>query len=267
MSERYKKIQDIELKEQIIGCPVEIEKGAVLFDSKEQQCLLQLKFKNLSQRVINSVSVEVMCYDSSGRELNSEPIQYIYADLNAARKTCFGGGVAIMLKAASVENVEIKIVKVLKENHAVWQYDAVLERKTKTQEIIPRILFEELKREDPDSTYVKKYIPIDMGGDEWYCSCGRVNNFNACVRCGAEKQWIFEHANINKLKENLKNYISAQSKISSMLKEKEAELEQAKKSDKRNLFICGIIMAVLTLILVAVVGVPDIPDNFNFIIL
>lgn len=55
MSERYKKIKDIILKEQVLNCPVEIERGVILFDTKEQQCILQLKFRNFSSKIINSV--------------------------------------------------------------------------------------------------------------------------------------------------------------------------------------------------------------------
>lgn len=249
MAERFKKLKDIELRKQVINCPVEIEKGAIIYDAKKQECLLQLKLRNLTQKAVNEISVEITCYDENGNVFNADkPVKYTYILTENSYKLYLCDKTAIELKSKIVTSADIKISRVIYDENSVWEYDVNYERVPKEQTAIPKILLDELMRES-DSQYPLTFFPV-IDNDEWYCACGKINIADTCSRCGTKKDWIFEHTKITNLKENLKNYISVQSKLSDIIKSEREEEKQLEKSNRRRLLFIGTSIVVLAVMIV-----------------
>lgn len=86
----------------------------------------------------------MLCYNNSNAIPADNPIKYCYSELNAGEKAYFGDRLVINLNEQFIEDVEIKIIKILGEDNFVWQYDSSLVRKSVSQDVIPPILLEEL---------------------------------------------------------------------------------------------------------------------------
>ena len=98
--------------------PVLIEAGALLKDNSSGRVLAQLKFKNLSDKIINCLTVKINTYDSADRLLETN-IVYQYLDIRAAKYCEFGPNVPIYLKDSSVRSFKISIKEVIFDDKSV----------------------------------------------------------------------------------------------------------------------------------------------------
>ena len=62
---RYKTIKNIDKICWNIDCPVQVDKYNILFDNALQKNVLQLKFKNISDKQLQSVYMDILCYDDA----------------------------------------------------------------------------------------------------------------------------------------------------------------------------------------------------------
>ena len=69
MAERYTKLYTLPANLYASGSPALISAGALLKDSQTGKVLCQLKFKNISPRVISALKVLVIGYDMSYEEV------------------------------------------------------------------------------------------------------------------------------------------------------------------------------------------------------
>ena len=118
--ERYIKVAEYVPSQSIPDSPVEILRGALLRDRKNDSIVLQLKLFNNSSVNINSAYLAVECYDDTGEHLTKEgPVLHSYLDLYATPKKSFGEQSAIPLPDASTRKVEVTLLKAKLANDEV----------------------------------------------------------------------------------------------------------------------------------------------------
>ena len=76
--ERYKVIKKIDNIYWDINCPVQVDKCNILFDNTLQKNVLQFKLKNISDKSLQSVYMDIVCYDDAKDKLGViKDISYI----------------------------------------------------------------------------------------------------------------------------------------------------------------------------------------------
>lgn len=198
---RYTMLKELKFDSYIIDCPVEIEKGALLFDNELNAVLLQLKLFNVGSSVISSVHTVIDGFNYAGEAIpDLEPLQYVYKDLNAGVQTAFFGDKTPIVLDKRVNDVKVTITKVTTVDGEVWEYNGAEPFTSPGQLPINSLetsLINQLNKEiqnSPIEGWDKiKYIPRQRE-DLWLCSCGRPNPNTSvvCSRCGMSRDWIFE---------------------------------------------------------------------------
>lgn len=193
MAERYIRLHKSEQEYFLPGCPISVVAYAVLKDKKEEINLLQLKFKNCSEKTVSGVKLSVTTRDQLGQEIETVN-NHQYAKLNAGKGTFFGSDSTISLsKTTPVSDIVIVLDLVLFSDGSKWKNGEghILEACLPPQEMsmaFPKELIEEYRRV---TNQHMKYIPEDLDGS-WRCSCGSLNTAERCVICGTLKQDVFE---------------------------------------------------------------------------
>lgn len=89
MSERYSRVFSLEENLYVNDSPIIIVAGAVLKDNKTNKIIGQLKFKNIDEKNIKALTVQLKTFDTTGNPLE-ENFEHTYLDLNAQRDEEFG---------------------------------------------------------------------------------------------------------------------------------------------------------------------------------
>lgn len=232
-AERYKYLVDFVQEYFILGCPVVIEKGALLQDTLNDTVILRLRVRNVSRKTIKYLSILVNMYDDANDPLFDEkPQDFAYLDLSVNQRESFGDNQANILIDASTRKVKIIIEKVVFADETVWRNeDSEVGVSFPEQELLTRLedgLFAQFKRELENSGLTEassdliKYIPQKQEV-YWQCSCGFPNNISeeTCFFCGMNKDWIFINTNTDLLNRKMKEHIKKQAEL-----EKERQVEE-----------------------------------------
>lgn len=207
MEERF--IQQVIFSPKIdfLDCPVEITKGAILFDALKNTCVLQLKLNNTTIESISSVMLEVICFNDEEVPLNANnPIKYTYSVPSNAK--FFGSDYLIDTNLNNVCSVQIIIKKVVVNTGYIWEYTEHCSVERKSQVPLPKIFKKllECNQYVQDNSRIQ-FIPID-NGRYWTCACGKQNSTSQCIKCGLTKDIIFSMVNTTTLKSQLDEYLN-----------------------------------------------------------
>ena len=123
MNERFTRVFDLERNLYTEGSPVIISAGALLKDNVKNIIVAQLKFKNISYKVIKAVKVGVLPKDVTGNEIDGE-LDFEYLDLNVKRDEEFGQKVPVVLKSKSTRSFSVTVKEVVFEDNTVLNIDA-----------------------------------------------------------------------------------------------------------------------------------------------
>lgn len=185
MSERYKKLYSIEKDQFCPGSPLIICAGALLLDNYSRKLLVQLKFKNIDDRVISSVKINITMLDSAGRALG-EAAEYQYLDLHVRRDEEFGQKTAFVLQSSNVRSYSVAVSEILFEDSTQWIWD---NSPWFPLEPVPS-LAEALGDEELAAQYRIRYgLDCEFEPQEqqglWFCTCGGVNHIEerSCHSC------------------------------------------------------------------------------------
>ena len=99
MSDRYKALFSMKPYSYTTGVPVLICVGKLLWDNYSNRPCVQLKLQSLSSKVIQSVSVQIVSKDYSGKTV--ETATHLFNQLNVARDQFFGDQELIPLNDTS----------------------------------------------------------------------------------------------------------------------------------------------------------------------
>ena len=183
MGERYRRVFSLDRPYYEKGAPILIKEGRLLDDGSRRLC--QLRFLNLSQRIVTSVTALVTMLDAAGDVLGSE-LEYSYSGLRAEPDTEFGKGTAILLPETGICSFRVRVREVVFAGGVSWQsaggdWQAMpphlkLEERYADPELVTQFRI----RYGPDCTHA---YAESLG--VWYCACGAVNTRedSSCRRC------------------------------------------------------------------------------------
>ena len=97
------------------GSPVLISAGALLKDSNTGRALVQLKFRNISQKAICLVKIKVNAYDTAGAALDGVE-SFSYVGLRVAPDGEFGSQTPVVLPDDNTSSFKIEILSVFFED-------------------------------------------------------------------------------------------------------------------------------------------------------
>lgn len=111
MSERYSKLFSLPENLYTEGSPVIIAAGALLKDNSTGKLLVQLKFRNISDCVINAVKVKISAFDPAGTALKGVE-SFSYLDLSVGKDGEFGQKKPIPLSDVTTRSFSVQILSV-----------------------------------------------------------------------------------------------------------------------------------------------------------
>lgn len=119
MSERYTRIFTLPANLQTEDAPITITSGRLLYDNEKDRKVVVLKFKNVSDKEIQSVIVSIKPFNSKGAELDTIP-QYTYANLQALSNAEFGNKKAIPVASRTAASFDVEVESVLFGDGSSW---------------------------------------------------------------------------------------------------------------------------------------------------
>ena len=246
-----------------LTCPVEVVSVAIQRENEDTkdngQILCYIEFFNLSDKVIDSIQMNIICFDAQEARLGGRLVR---AGVHGEPRERFAG-------AFAPEHVE-GVVRVEASVEKVWYQDGVIWRREErnVREYTPNALppGRELDR-------LRAVAGADAVGyareDDtvWLCVCGRANRTSddQCLRCGRERAKTlkaYSFATIDstvgrkermleeQTRENLRR--SSEQTVKAM----KAEQKKRKKQTRRFKIVIGLLSTAAVLLAMARWGVP-----------
>lgn len=166
MAERYTRLYTLQENLYQEGSPILISAGVLLKDTSTGKLLVQLKFRNISDYVINAVKVKINAFDPAGTVLNGVE-SFSYLDLSVGKDGDFGQKKPIPLPDVTARSFSVEILSV---THSGGVYSP----KTKDtatpagQEVLEKIVAlnhereKQAKRENRLKAMLKKYSLLSV---------------------------------------------------------------------------------------------------------
>lgn len=193
-TQRYQTIIKDENQYYSKDCPISLTSYAILYDHKEKRYLAQLKLKNCSQDVIDSVRLTIRAFNQLG-ELSEEVSNCDYTDVNALGGSEFGAKALKQLsEKVSAKKLEVLVNHIVYINGQEWTSDdgELLGTVLNLELLSTTLSDEEIETYKSLINSKMQFMPIKCE-PSWLCSCGVFNyNCNKCTSCGAEKEKVFE---------------------------------------------------------------------------
>lgn len=255
VNERYERLFSLPKNLYTSKAPVIILAGALLKDHQTGNVLAQLKFNNLSLKMIEALSVQIKCFNIIGEELQGTEYQYL--DLSAARHSEFGQRTAIQLPDNTTRSISVVCTNVVFSDHTFWNAEegAVWDSLPSQQNLENIIgnLAEQYRRETSSHS---RFVPLEYS-DLWICSCGTVNKQgdSYCCRCGIKKQQIFSALNVESLTQNREQFQAEQAQHKAIQEEKQKE----RRIKIRKIAVTSTIAATVAVMLIVLVTQVLIP--------
>lgn len=199
--ERFEVVKELVFNKWYREWPIEITRGVLTKDNSNNELLLQLKFVNVGQKSITSISIDVSCYDEFNELVtdSSEKIKYIYQDINLNSNDIGGSREGIKLFNTNVRNVEVILNKVVFSDGEIKEYtntDYVYKNELESIDILDDRVKSIAKAEfnKKNLKYKLEFMPKNTENGYWICGCGQYNEDknDECVRCKVKKSELFE---------------------------------------------------------------------------
>lgn len=175
MSERYSRLFSLPKNLYVEGAPVLIAAGALLKDNQSNKVLVQLKLKNIGNKLISAVTVSIQPFDMTGKPLG-EVVTYSYLDLNADRDIEFGTKEPIFLPDDTTRSFRVSVTSTVFADKSTWNSDD-----DSWEDLpIPATLDDFLKDSELVKQYQLKYgegcrVQPQNYKNLWICACGALN--------------------------------------------------------------------------------------------
>ncbi len=239
MSERYKKIATLDNRYWNEKCPVQIVKGALLYDNSKEKYLIQLKFRNLSSKNIIAFTLNVDCH-AIGKSEICESVIHQYLDLMVKKEDEFGDDQAIYIESNNARTFSFAIKEIIYSDNSV---DNSLYEMICVPIVYPisnlGLQQEAFKSLIPSALY----IPI-KSESLWVCTCGEINSIHddVCHFCGLNKENLFSSLSSERLNEK-KRFLEEEQKRKKAeeTQKRETAKLKAKKRNKRIILFIAII--------------------------
>jgi hypothetical protein len=234
----------------LTGSPVLIVAAALLMDTQTGTLVARAKFKNISDKPISALTVDIAAEDSAGRQLQGiRGFQYL--DLGAMRGDEFGADISIRLPDAKTHSFSLIVREAIFADGSFWEESA----RARWEVIAPQQTLQDKFGDDgliemyQMHTNERAHLVPARFSDLWLCACGEVNHSDdeSCLSCGLslEKATLFLSEAI--LEEDLAWYRDEQRES----KERAAKrVQERKRAIKHSLIATGIVVAAIAALLV-----------------
>ena len=271
MSERYKRLYTLEGERYTEGSPVIIAAGALLCDNNTGGVLAQVKYRNLTTKIISGMTVLVTSIDNADRELE-EKVEYKYLDLSEQFGSEFGSKSAIVLPDNTARKFDITVTEIVFSDKSIWSNDKPFEPVKTSSTLLNLFKDNELVKQymiETDSS--GEYIP-ESYKDLFLCSCGEVykNNLSVCPKCGLDRQNSIDKLNEQELRKKADERIKlekekAEAERLQREKQEAEERAEAERTKRRTKKILAIILPVMAVIIAALIIYNSIiVPNMNY---
>ena len=171
------------------GVPIVVVSGRVVRDEKTFQNKLILNLRNISGRVLVSLSMKALLLDESGVIIASQDL--FYQNVYAQDNSDFGDKIHFSVPLVNFSNITLMFVGAFFDNGQTLNNDAYLLETVPSPELISVCLKDDNLRNmyrakfGPDANKVYKTFK-----DLWICTCGAIhkNDMAFCSACGVSRQ-------------------------------------------------------------------------------
>lgn len=121
MSERYTRIYVLptQPKDESIKVPVEVTTGALLFDKETNSVLAQIKYKNISDKSIATLCVNIHAQDATGAAITGIK-RFTYDGVISAPNSFFGDKTPVVMADGNTHTFTVEIVAVTFSDGTFW---------------------------------------------------------------------------------------------------------------------------------------------------
>lgn len=257
MSERYTKLFALTENLYTEGAPVVIAAGSLLKDNQTGKILAQIKYKNISSKIIKAVKVAVRAFDVSGTEI--EGIQeYQYLDLSAARDAEFGQKNAIALPDKVTRSFSCECKSIIFSDGTTWEEKGAEWKPLIQPETLQKRLGGLSAQYQRETIRNARFVVTD-DRDLWICTCGAINRQSEakCHACHSEKTALFAALDMEALKE----HNAAYNKRESERREKETAEAAKKKAKTKKISMIAAACAVVVIAAIVVITQVIVPSS------
>lgn len=210
------------------GSPIILEACALYLDRTTNNCIAQLKWRNIDSRPIKAVMIEIDGFDAFNQPL--EPFTYQYDRLQTSQGKTFGEKVPVTIPSNNTVRFDIRLKAVSFVEGNVWEGDAPFSAlpQPRNNTISPELL-EQYKRDLRESgcESAAKYEPQKFDG-LWQCGCGSWQTIgNKCLNCGASWDILKEISDERALVTHLEEYEKEQARLHKLAEEERLAKEAA----------------------------------------
>lgn len=215
------------------GSPLIISAGALLLDRKSRALLVQLKFHNVSEKLIEAVTVSLSVYDASGIKIGNVE-DYQYSDLNIKNGEYFGSNKAIIMPLDNVKTFSVDKIAVEMADGSIKVVSGTFIPLPEAQSLQSIMNNEELVKQYQLSTNKSaQFVPQEYK-DLWLCSCGEWNTTSQCSSCKGFKTRIFDAFDLDILNEAMQKRLEIERQKEEE-RQKQEEIENQKQEERRRL--------------------------------
>lgn len=169
--------------------PILLSAGVLWHDMSSDRQVIQLKFKNVSSKTINTVHVKIQLFNKNHAPIQKE-IEYIYDNLSAQHGGYFGDRKAIIINVPTARSFQLTQVTVTFEDDTtttIQGFKALPDSITLLSSFKDNHLTQLYQQAVNASA---NYSPQEANG-LWQCTCGEWNDAQFCTRCDANKDIVF----------------------------------------------------------------------------
>lgn len=208
MSEnRYRSVGQAELSTLSKGCPVQITKYEILYDSMYDRAIARVTLKNITSKVIKTVYVSAECFDDAGDSLGSTgdfALQDIALEAGEERTP----ETDVLLTDRNASKVNIIVSKLVFADGGVFRNEAPAFIEIPEQAVLSNRYpnYAQIVRECKN-VVTPVFVPDTVEG-AWRCTCGALNleGEEKCISCSVSKEWLDTHFDSEYLEKATEEY-------------------------------------------------------------
>lgn len=203
MSERYLRMFSLPQNQYAAGSPVIVRAGVLLQDTMTDRLVGQIKFENISNRVISSMEVRLALLGANGNRLG-ECAEHRYLDAAAQPYAVFGAKEAISIEEPFAKGFCIDVIQVIFDDGTLWRSKEAepFVSMPEPYKLEDALMSEELADEYRLNTTPQAIYAPSSYKDVWVCACGAYNKETeeVCHACGQTVETLSENLDPEELR-------------------------------------------------------------------
>ena len=192
MSEKYEGVFVTNGNFYAVNSPVIFTEGTLFKNTKTKQIVAQLKFRNISKKIIKAVKIEIVAIDSFGEQVDGVS-DFGYIDLTVSAGEQWGENIAIKMPNDSTRRIYVEVKQIVFDDGNIWSNTET------TWNLLskPSLISDELKDKELIKQFKLEYgekaqnFYLEEHGI-WHCVCGNINlsSDKECFVCKAKKELL-----------------------------------------------------------------------------